>query len=63
MSINVIKRRQAVTESYILVIDEGKTSTRTIIFDKTGKRIHEAQKEFSQYFPQQGWVEHDANEI
>ncbi|EMB52696.1 glycerol kinase [Streptococcus mutans] len=51
------------TESYILVIDEGKTSTRTIIFDKTGKRIHEAQKEFPQYFPQQGWVEHDANEI
>lgn len=50
-------------DSYILAIDEGTTSTRAILFDKAGKKVHEAQKEFPQYFPQPGWVEHDANEI
>lgn len=50
-------------KKYILSIDEGTTSTRTIIFDKNGNKVADAQKEFRQYFPQPGWVEHDANEI
>lgn len=51
------------TESYIMAIDQGTTSTRAIIFDKAGQHIGSSQKEFTQYFPQEGWVEHDANEI
>ncbi len=50
-------------EQYILAIDQGTTSSRAIIFDKDGKIISSAQKEFTQYYPQSGWVEHDANEI
>ena len=49
--------------SYIMAIDQGTTSSRAIIFDKKGKHIGSSQKEFTQYFPQEGWVEHDANEI
>ncbi|WP_010098880.1 glycerol kinase GlpK [Ornithinibacillus scapharcae] len=50
-------------ETYILSIDQGTTSSRAIIFDKKGEIVNVAQKEFTQYFPKQGWVEHDANEI
>lgn len=50
-------------EQYILSIDQGTTSSRAIIFDKEGNPIQVANKEFTQYFPQPGWVEHDANEI
>lgn len=50
-------------ENYILSIDEGTTSTRSIIFNHDGEKVAESQKEFRQYFPQPGWVEHDANEI
>ncbi|MBA1434024.1 glycerol kinase GlpK [Bombilactobacillus bombi] len=50
-------------KKYILAIDEGTTSTRAIIFDKKGNKITDAQREFTQYFPHPGWVEHDANEI
>ncbi len=49
--------------SYILAIDQGTTSTRAILFNENGQIVHLAQKEFTQYFPQPGWVEHDANEI
>ena len=49
--------------SYIMAIDQGTTSSRAIIFDKHGKHIDSSQKEFTQYFPKEGWVEHDANEI
>lgn len=49
--------------SYIMAIDQGTTSSRAIIFDKHGKHIGSSQKEFTQYFPKEGWVEHDANEI
>ena len=49
--------------SYILALDQGTTSSRAIVFDKSGKIISIAQKEFTQYFPQAGWVEHDPNEI
>ena len=48
---------------YILALDQGTTSSRAIIFDKNGTIVSIAQKEFKQYFPQPGWVEHDANEI
>ncbi len=48
---------------YILSFDQGTTSSRAIIFDHEGQIAAIAQKEFKQYFPQPGWVEHDANEI
>ncbi len=48
---------------YILSLDQGTTSSRAIIFNKKGNIVATAQKEFSQKFPQPGWVEHDANEI
>jgi len=48
---------------YILALDQGTTSSRAIIFDKQGNIVATAQKEFTQLFPQPGWVEHDANEI
>ncbi|MFJ7826168.1 glycerol kinase GlpK [Psychrobacillus sp. NPDC096623] len=48
---------------YILSIDQGTTSSRAILFDKLGNIVHSAQREFKQYFPKSGWVEHDAKEI
>jgi glycerol kinase len=48
---------------YILALDQGTTSSRAIVFDQSGGIHSLAQKEFQQYFPQPGWVEHDANEI
>ena len=48
---------------YILSFDQGTTSSRAIVFDKKGTIISVAQKEFTQIFPNPGWVEHDANEI
>ena len=48
---------------YIMSLDLGTTSCRTILFDKKGQICSVAQKEFTQHFPQPGWVEHDAEEI
>ena len=48
---------------YILALDQGTTSCRAIVFDKKGTIVSTAQKEFTQHFPQPGWVEHDALEI
>lgn len=48
---------------FILAIDQGTTSSRAILFDQAGGIAAVAQREFTQYFPQPGWVEHDANEI
>ena len=48
---------------FILAIDQGTTSSRAILFDQAGSVQAAAQREFTQYFPQPGWVEHDANEI
>ena len=48
---------------YILSIDQGTTSSRAIIFDKYGSIVSVAQKEFRQYFPKPGWVEHNPTEI
>lgn len=50
-------------EEYIMALDAGTTSNRVIIFNKRGTIISVAQKEFTQIFPQPGWVEHNANEI
>lgn len=50
-------------ENFILAIDQGTTSTRAILFNKKGEIVHVAQQEFTQIFPQPGWVEHNANEI
>jgi glycerol kinase len=48
---------------YILAIDQGTTSTRTIVFDKNRNNVGSAQKEFTQIYPASGWVEHDPEEI
>ena len=50
-------------EKYILALDQGTTSSRAILFDREGKIIAVSQQEFTQIFPQPGWVEHDATEI
>ena len=50
-------------EKYILAFDAGTTSSRAIIFNHSGEICSVAQKEFTQYFPQSGWVEHDPHEI
>ena len=49
--------------SFILALDQGTTSSRAIIFSEAGSVVAVAQKEFTQYFPQPGWVEHDPEEI
>ena len=48
---------------YVMALDAGTTSNRCILFDREGQVASMAQKEFRQFFPQPGWVEHDANEI
>lgn len=48
---------------YIMALDQGTTSSRTILFDKAGRIVCQANKEFEQIFPQAGWVEHNPEEI
>jgi len=48
---------------HVLALDQGTTSSRAIVFDERGRSVASAQKEFRQYFPKPGWVEHDAEEI
>lgn len=50
-------------EKYILSLDQGTTSSRAIVFNRQGEPVATAQKEFTQIYPQPGWVEHDATEI
>jgi glycerol kinase len=50
-------------KQYLLSIDQGTTSTRAMLFDENGKACYTVQKEFTQYFPYDGWVEHDPEEI
>jgi glycerol kinase len=50
-------------DKFILSLDQGTTSSRAMLFDKAGKVVHVAQREFKQHFPKPGWVEHNANEI
>lgn len=51
------------SEQYILAIDKGTTSTRAIIFNHAGQQVASVAREFTQYFPKLGWVEHQAEEI
>lgn len=50
-------------KQYVMALDAGTTSNRAIIFDNESHIVSVSQKEFTQYFPKPGWVEHDANEI
>lgn len=50
-------------EKYIMALDQGTTSSRAILFNKQGEIVAKQQNEFTQYYPQNGWVEHDPNEI
>ena len=50
-------------EKYIMALDQGTTSSRCILYDRRGNMVSAAQKEFTQTYPQAGWVEHDAMEI
>ena len=50
-------------KKYILAIDQGTTGSRAILFDASGETLASAYREFKQYFPKPGWVEHDAQEI
>ncbi len=50
-------------KNFILSIDQGTTSTRSILFDLKGKPVFVSQKEFKQYYPKDGWVEHNPEEI
>lgn len=51
------------TTSYVLAIDQGTTSTRAVVYDAAAQSIGSAGRELTQYYPQPGWVEHDAEEI
>ena len=48
---------------YVLALDQGTTSSRALLFDERGAVVAQSQREFTQHFPQPGWVEHDADEI
>ncbi len=48
---------------YILALDQGTSSSRAIVFNKNGEICSTAQREFTQYFPKPGWVEHNPHEI
>ena len=50
-------------DKYIMALDEGTTSTRAILFDRDSEKVAISRKEFTQYYPHPGWVEHDAVEI
>ena len=50
-------------EQYILSLDQGTSSSRAIVFDRKGQICSMAQREFPQYFPKPGWVEHNPHEI
>jgi glycerol kinase len=57
------KEGGVIMAKYVMALDAGTTSNRCILFNEKGEMCSVAQKEFTQYFPQPGWVEHDANEI
>ena len=50
-------------KKFIVAIDQGTTSSRAILFNSQGKSLFKSQLEFKQYFPKNGWVEHDPEEI
>ena len=49
--------------NHVLALDQGTTSSRAIVFDRAGAIVAQAQREFRQIFPREGWVEHDPEEI
>jgi len=51
------------SKKWVLALDQGTTSSRALVFDPQGRVVAQAQREFTQHFPQPGWVEHDAREI
>jgi glycerol kinase len=51
------------SKKFVLALDQGTTSSRALLFDREGNAVAQAQREFTQHFPQPGWVEHDAREI
>lgn len=53
----------SMSSTYILALDQGTTSSRSVLFDKQGNIVAASQREFRQIYPQPGWVEHDAEEI
>ena len=52
-----------IKKKFIVAIDQGTTSSRAVLFDTTGKSLFKSQLEFRQYFPKNGWVEHNPEEI
>ena len=50
-------------QEYVMALDQGTTSSRCILFDRTGTICGMSQKEFTQIYPQPGWVEHNPKEI
>ena len=56
-SVNLLKKK------FIIAIDQGTTSSRAILFNTVGKSLFKSQLEFKQYFPKNGWVEHNPEEI
>lgn len=54
---------QIILEKYVLALDQGTTSSRAIVFDRDLRAVGSAQLNFTQYYPQSGWVEHDPMEI
>jgi len=56
-------QRGRMTQRYVMALDQGTTSSRVILFERSGAIAAIEQQEFPQYFPNPGWVEHDANEI
>jgi len=57
------KPPSTVRHSYVLALDQGTTSSRALLFDQSAQIVASAHQEFKQYYPQPGWVEHDAEEI
>jgi glycerol kinase len=62
-NVYLFERGIFMSEKYIMALDQGTTSSRAIIFNKKGEIVAKAQNEFTQYYPQNGWVEHDPMEI
>ena len=58
-----IKTQYQMKKDFIIAIDQGTTSSRSILFTLKGKPLYSSQKEFTQFFPKSGWVEHDPEEI
>ena len=58
-----MKTERGRMKKYVMAVDEGTTRNRWILFNEKGEILSLAQKEFTQYFPKPGWVEHDAKEI